>query len=109
MVIDLKISERIALWKLLPEQGNIATVKAVRCFREAISLTADIDDGGVVQDGDQLSWAVDYTQPFDVPPAIYKIVTDALQALESSNKLTESLIGLWDKFVELNEPAASEA
>lgn len=109
MVIDLKISERVALWKLLPAEGNIVTVKAVRCFREAISLAPDIDEGGVVKDGDDLKWAADYTKPFDVSGVICKIVIEALQALESQSKITESLIGLWDKFVEMQEPAASDA
>ncbi len=108
MVIDLKISERIALWKLLPDQGNIVTIKAVRCFREAISMAVDIEDGGVVQDGEQLTWEEDYTKPFDVSPAVNKIVTKALEDLDSQEKVTDDLIGLWDKFVEMGEPAVSE-
>ncbi len=107
MVIDLKISERLALWDLLPNQGNIVTIKAVRCFREAISMAVDIEDGGVVQNDEKLTWDDDYTKPFDVPPAIYKIVTDVLQKLESESKLTENQIGLWDKFVEMGEPAVA--
>ncbi len=108
MVIDLKISERLELWKLLPAQGNIVTIKAVRCFREAISMAVEIEDGGVVQDGEQLTWKDDYTKPFDVPPSLIKIVADTLQKMEKEEKLTESLIGLWDKFVELGEPAVAE-
>ncbi len=107
MVIDLKISERLELWKLLPAQGNIVTIKAIRCFREAISMGADIEDGGVVQEGEQLTWKDDYTKPFDVSPTINKIVTKALEDLDSQEKITDDLIGLWDKFVEMGEPAVS--
>ncbi len=108
MVIDLKISERLALWDLLPKQGNIVTIKAVRCFREAISMEPDIDEGGVIENEKRLNWEEDYIKPFDVPPAIYKIVTDVLQKLDSESKLTETQIGLWDKFVEMGEPAVVE-
>ncbi len=108
MVIDLKISERLELWKLLPAQGNIVTIKAVRCFREAISMGVDIEEGGVTQKGEQLTWEDDYTKPFDVPPALVKIIADTLQKMEKEEKLTEELIGLWDKFVELGEPAVVE-
>jgi hypothetical protein len=124
----LTIRDRVQLLGLLPKEGNIDTLKALRKFRESLSLTES--------EKEEARWRLEYRCPkcngtmflpepakcgecnvwmdltgagqWDttkdpnkdvfVPGTINVIVVSTLSKMNEKGKLTEELISLFDKF-----------
>ena len=101
----ISVGERMTLLGVLPKEGNFATLKVVRKLQEELSFSEEeFKKYGIVQEKDQIRWNpdVDSKEQKDVQigEKAADIIRDALVELDSTNKLNQQLITLYEKFVE---------
>ena len=127
--MKLIIGERAALLGILPREGNIDTLKALRKFKESLSLSEEEKQG--------ISWKLEYKCPgcnqamflpatvkcgscdvwlettgraqWDlsldpnkdvfVTSTVSNIIFESLTKLDKASRLTEELVPLYEKFV----------
>ena len=99
----LSVLERLTLLSILPEQGNLTTIKIVARLREDLSfdeaehakLNFRSDD-----DGKRLVWDIADTMEKDIEigPKAMGVVHDALKALDDKETLTAQHLPLCEKF-----------
>ena len=119
----LKVQERLALLGLLPEQGDLATLKIVRQLRESLSLSLEEMESPILkvrragqplpdQDGlpkeqqklvpeGQLAWdqEQDPNKDFDFSPAVLGIIVDVFNRLNGQKKIEARFLDLALKFI----------
>jgi len=108
----LNLWERLTLLNLLPEKGNITQIRQARELREMLGLTDEEHESwNIRQEGQQVYWGptglkgdaaaafvVSTEKEFDFGRSQQNMIVETLQGLEEKGELTESLLGLWDKF-----------
>jgi len=99
----LSVVERLTLLSILPEQGNLTTIKIVARLREDLSF--DEAEHTALNfrpsdDGKQLLWnaAGMVEKDVEMGPKAMGVVYDALKALDEQEKLTAQHIPLCEKF-----------
>lgn len=100
--MNFTVEERLLLLHLLPKQGNYATLKLVREFREDLSLTEQENKELNVQYNDgAYSWNVDKVKSryIEMGEMRMKMVVDALKQLDADNKLSEEFLPLYERFI----------
>lgn len=99
--MTLTIKERLLLGSILPEKGDITTLRLVRQLREAVSFSEEEharlkikNENGMVQ------WDPGAPQESEVPigPKAHAIVSDTLTEMSKAKALTDDFVSLWDKF-----------
>ncbi len=108
MKVKLYVKERLFLLQLLPPQGTIETIRLVRELREGLSFTeqefVDIDwvevkdsDG---KDTGHRSWNADKDmgKEIEVGKKMTELITTLLTDFSKSERVTEDLISVYDKF-----------
>ena len=100
--MNFTVEERLLLLHILPKQGNYATLKVVREFREDLSLT-EIENKELnvqLKDG-AYTWDVKAVKPHYVEMSEMrtKMVVDALKKLDSENQLSEEFLPLYERFI----------
>ena len=107
--MELLANERIILFGLLPETGDITTMKGLRILKEEIVLNSDdieaIEFITEVKDGKLISkWdpdkAKEVIKDVDISGVMLAMIVDILKKKESDKELTDNHIELWDKFCE---------
>ena len=104
--MELGITERIRLLEILPDRGDIGTLKIVRNLRESLSFTEeDIQDMEIkMEPGDKGSFMYKWNQSKEKPliidfkPMSLRIITDALKKADQQGSLTEQHISIYEKF-----------
>lgn len=102
--MKLSVLERLMIQNLLPMETNFTTLKLMRVAREDLSFTEEENRLLNFQpvDGDKLRWQDG--QVGEVEIELGEVVTTeivkALKKLNDENKLTESHLSLYEKFVE---------
>jgi hypothetical protein len=104
--MKLTVIERISLLGVLPTEGNFVTLKIVRQLREALSFTeSEIKTLSIRQEGDQVMWNALAEAPGGAEIVIgekaTEIIAESLKKLDQQGKLTEQLISVYEKFVEV--------
>lgn len=97
----LTIKDRLLLGTILPEKGDITTLRLLRQLREALSFTEDEHAAlGFQTENGLTRWNSDAPQEADIPmgPKAQDIVRGALKAASDAKALTDDFVGLWDKF-----------
>jgi len=105
--MKLSISERLILAGLLPHQGNVATLKLLRQFREALALNAkEIAKCNLREEGQMIRWDTDkeFETEIEFGPWRTELARRVLQDLEAQQKLTEQHLSLCEKFEIGSEP-----
>lgn len=106
--MELTIAERFVLLNMLPQQGDITTVKIVRQLREALSFSEQEHvDYEIHTEPDGNGRAIFRWNPsksgavkdVEIVGVGRKLVVEALQRMEQEKSLTESHVTLWDKFM----------
>ena len=99
----LSVVERLTLLGILPEQGNLTTIKIVARLREELSF--DEQEHAKLNfrpsdDGQRVQWDIIGSMEKDVEigPKAMGVVYDALKALDEQEKLTAQHIPLCEKF-----------
>jgi len=100
--MKLSIANRLRLLGIIPEKGDLVTVRVLADLRKNLALTEDeIAKNDVRLTGKQIVWN-ENTEPVDIEmgDVARKIISSGLKSLDESNELTIADIELWDMFVE---------
>lgn len=107
--MKLNIADRIAVLGLLPDEGNVVTLRIVRELQNELSFTEEehksfkmknktLPDGRV-----NITWDSDFTlEEKDIPigEAAKGIIVEQLKKLDRENRLHVSMLPLYEKFIE---------
>ena len=107
--MELNIVERIALLNVLPNEGNIITLRILKDLRSALSFTegelekfkmktTTFPDGRM-----SIVWDEDFnkeTSEIEIGKAAHGIVVQALTSLDRRQQLKTEAITIYEKFVE---------
>lgn len=103
----LNVMERIVLLTILPQEGNIATLRLMRKLREELSMTADeLKKYEMKQKGDQLTWSpklAKESKDFKFDDFGIELIKSKLRKLNEDKKLEEKHFSLYEKFIEEKE------
>jgi hypothetical protein len=99
----LSVVERLTLLGILPEQGNLTTIKIVARLREELSF--DEQEHARLNfrpsdDGQRVQWDITGSMEKDIEigPKALGVVYDALKALDDKEALTAQHLSLCEKF-----------
>lgn len=86
---------------MLPEQGNIITIKLARDLKGKLELSqAEMKAADVKMVNEQLTWEpVEQEEDIKLSEAETELMVYRLNALDAEDELTEHHISLWDKFM----------
>jgi hypothetical protein len=99
----LSVMDRLMLLDVLPQQGNILTLRIVRDAQQALELhTSEIEDWEITLNGPHIRWNQEKVQDVDVSlsEAALGIAREAIKKLDGENKLTANHISLWEKLID---------
>ena len=100
--MELNVGHRIRLLNILPEQGNLLTIKIVRQLREELSFTEEEHQKFAVKiEGNRLMWDADNleTKSVEFGPKATELVEKRLRELNDEDKLTVGDLELWEMFI----------
>lgn len=107
--IPVNMGERFRLMAILPEQGNMLTLKTIRVLREKLVPTAEeVVTYNVRQEPGpenipQLTWDnPDLTQDLEFDDSELELIRATLTSLDKQEQLELRDISLWDKLVHLS-------
>lgn len=104
--MEFTVAERLHLVRVLPAEGNAATLRIVRDFRADLSFSekeyadyqirSEVNASGL----EMIRWDPVAAQPKDVEitPVRLTMVKDALKSLDSAKKLTTELLPIYERF-----------
>jgi hypothetical protein len=99
--MKLTVGERIRLLTILPEKGNLLTLKIISKLRDDLSFSEkEHKDFNIVASTDRITWndkARD--KDIEVGDQVRDLAKKTLQDLEGREELTLADLGLWEKFV----------
>ena len=100
MEYRLRIKERLVLLGILPETGNLLTIRIVRELREALSFSeAEYEDVQMQRDGEQIRWQEpENPRPIEIGAKGQEIIREALAKLDKDEKLTADHLSLCELF-----------
>ena len=105
--MELAANERVVLFGLLPDSGDITTMRALRLLKEAIALSEEetkaIDYVVVAVDGQNMvQWnpekAKEVVKEIEISGVMNAMIVGILNDLEKAKGLKDNHIELWDKF-----------
>lgn len=99
--MKLDVSDRIRLLAILPEKGNLLTLKIVRELRDDLSFSEkEHKSMGIKITSDRITWH-DKAKPKDVKIGDLgkELIEKALRELNEKDELTLPDLALWEKFV----------
>jgi hypothetical protein len=99
--MKLDVSERIRLLGILPEKGNLLTLKIVSTLRDDLSFSEkELKDWKIVTTPDRITWA-DGSKEKEVKigEKAKEIIVNRLKEMDEKEELTIPDINLWDRFV----------
>jgi hypothetical protein len=105
----LNINERLIILNILPQEGNILTLRILRKLKENLSFTEEEhkDLKLTVNPNNTISWRTvnDEDKPilqekeFDIGDKASDLIKEALKKLDEDKKLTEGHMSVYDKFI----------
>jgi hypothetical protein len=99
--MKLDVGERIRLLAILPEKGNLLTLKIVRTLRDDLSFSEkEHKDMKLNITADRITWD-DKAKKKDVKigDQAKEMIVKSLKELDAKEELTLPDIALWEKFV----------
>jgi hypothetical protein len=99
--VKFNVSERIRLVGILPDKGNILTLKIVRTLRGDLSFSEkELKDWEIKSEDNRITWNNKVKEKeVEVGDTGKKLIVDILKDLDEKNELTVADITLWDKLV----------
>ena len=101
MIYKLSVHERLLLLGILPQEGDLTTIRLVRELREDLSFTEEEHTALEFQYQDNsIHWKDDVAKDkeIDIGPRAADVVRSALQELDKGGKLREVHLPLVDMF-----------
>lgn len=105
----LNVPERLNLLSILPQEGNLTTLRIIRDLREKLSLSEEEHrEFGIVTEQHESSMTFKWTngdaaltpREFQFQPKALSIIEEALKNLDSQKRLRTEHISLYETFVE---------
>ncbi len=100
--MKLTVLERLMLLQVLPQEGDLTTLRIVRALRQDLSFSEKEHKAlKFVQTADRLTWDQKANVVKDVPMGLKatNLIVGALTTLSEQKKLTEQHLTLCEKFV----------
>ncbi len=97
---DLDILERINLLGLLPEKGNLITVRIVAELRNDIGFNEkELSDWKIKTEGGQITWDVSKvkTKEIIIGPSSIGVLKERVEELDKMGEITEQILPLIEK------------
>jgi hypothetical protein len=104
--MNLSVLERLVLLKILPKEGDYATLKVLTNLRLSLSFSEDeMKDWGIVGDEatNRTSWRVDGKTDIPIGEKATDIIVDALKRLNREKKLSVDDMTVYEKFIPTTE------
>lgn len=105
--MKLTILERLMLNSILPQEGNIVTLKIVQDLkRETAFSEEEIAEHEINPQEDRVEWnpeSNDYVKDIPLGPQAMKTIVETIEELNSEEKLTADFITLYEKFMDTTE------
>jgi len=101
MQYALSVHQRLLLLGILPEEGNLTTIRIVRELREALSFSESEHEALKLRvEGGRVFWEDDVVgdKDIDIGPKAAEVVRDALGNLDADGKLTVEHLTLCELF-----------
>ena len=95
------VNERIRLLGILPEQGNLLTIKIVRALREELSFSEEEHkEFNVKITDDRITWDPSAKEKeITFGDLAKEMIEKRLRELNEKDELTVADIALWEKFI----------
>lgn len=101
--MELNILERLMLASILPEKGDIVTLKIVQDLRLALAFTEEeIADHNISNENDRVTWnpeASEYVKEIPIGPKAMSLIIGELETRDKDKVLVADFISLYDKFM----------
>lgn len=103
MIYELSVVERLQLLDILPQDGDVVTLRIIRDLQRELSFTEqEIAESNIKTTGNQVSWnpASVATKPIDLGPKALSIIVETLSRLSAEKRLHMAKLPLYERFVE---------
>ena len=99
----MSIQDRLALLSVLPDKGNITTLRIVRVLRESLSFS-DAQHATLSLEilPDTVRWNPDHDLPdkeIEIGDTARGVIAEALKQADQRQDLSDLHIPLWERFV----------
>jgi hypothetical protein len=104
--MNLSVLDRLVLLKILPKEGDYATLKVLTNLRLSLSFSEDeMKDWGITGDAatNRTSWQVDGKADIPIGEKATDIIVDALKKLNREKKLSFDDMTIYEKFIPTTE------
>ena len=106
--MELSVFDRVMLLNILPESGDILTLRIVRKLREELSFTeAELAEFELTHNDGYVQWNKEKVRSKNVEfgAKAKKMVRDALTEKSKNKQLTEQYVEIFDRFVDEEDEA----
>jgi len=101
--MELTILERLMLGSILPQQGDIVSLKIVQDLKLAVAFTEkEIADCEIDHKDDRITWnpeAEEYLKEIPIGPKAMTLIVGELEKRNEEKVLVADFISLYDKFM----------
>lgn len=104
--MKLNVPERLSLLQVLPQEGNVVTLKILKDLASVLGLSEEeFKEFGIKRDGDQATWNEKGGEEIEIAlgEMATDIITETLVKLDRNNKLPQRCLSSYEKFVEKKE------
>ena len=101
--MELTVTERLLLLSILPEQGDLTTLRIVRDLQSNLSFSEEEHEKfELVADGGAVKWNPAKAEPkvVDMGRKALDLIEAKLKEMDSKKTLTAQFLDIYDKFVE---------
>lgn len=103
----LSLAERIHLMNMLPEQGNVISIRRVdELKKKLLPSEAEIERWNLKIEGASFQWdpKSDTDAVIEVGQSMWDLVVKTLKDMDSAGTMTTNQVSLYEKFVENEKP-----
>ncbi len=100
--MELNILERLMLGSVLPQQGDIVSLKIVQDLKQAVAFTEEeIADYKIENEDDRVTWdpEAEYSKEIPIGPKAMSLIVGELEKRNKEKTLTAEFISLYEKFM----------
>jgi hypothetical protein len=98
--MKLSIADRLTVLQILPNEGDLTTIKIVRDLVDHLGFTEqEFKECNITIQDNQAHWDKEIEIEFEFGPKALSMVVTALEKLNKENKLTVNYLPVYEKFV----------
>ncbi len=99
--MKLNLNERFAVLRIIPQEGNFATLKIVNDLKLVLAPSeAEHKEFEIIQEGEMLKWNGKGKEEREIKigEKATDLITEALKKLDEDAKLTQNQFTIYEKF-----------